>query len=248
MDWLPGRLRGAAADPQVEIDGRLLPVAVRRHPRARRLTMRLAPDGSEVRVTMPAWGRTREALEFAASRHDWLAGQLARLPQALAVVPGASLPYRGGELVVHWQASAARRPVLDGTRLVLGGPQDSLPQRLRRWLEAEALALMAADLAFYCQRAAVDLPDLRLSRAGRRWGSCSSARPGAVRCVRVNWRLVMAPDHVRRSVVAHEVAHLLHFDHSPRFHALLADIFEHDVPSADGWLKANGRQLYAAFG
>ena len=38
---------------------------------------------------------------------------------------------------------------------------------------------------------------------------------------RINWRLVMAPDPVRRSVVAHEVAHLVHFDHSPAFHALL---------------------------
>lgn len=244
IDWL----RGSQQDPQVEVDGRVLPVAVRRHPRAKRLTMRLAPDGSEVRVTMPAWGRTREALEFAASRHDWLAHQLARVPQALTVAPGTTLPYRGIDLVVDWQAKAPRRPVLDGERLVLGGPQETLPHRLRRWLEAEALALMAQDLAFYCPRADVPLPDLRLSRAGRRWGSCSSAKVGGTRCVRVNWRLVMAPDHVRRSVVAHEVAHLLHFDHSPRFHALLAAIFEHDVAMADRWLKTNGRQLYAAFG
>lgn len=244
IDWL----RPGQKDPQVEIDGRVLPVAVRRHPRARRLTMRLAPDGSEVRVTMPAWGRTREAVEFAISRHDWLASQLARVPQELAIGPGARVPYRGAELVLDWQPRAPRRPARDGQRLVLGGPQDSLPQRLRRWLEAEALALMADDLAFYCARAGLDLPDLRLSRAGRRWGSCSSARPGAARCIRVNWRLVMAPDHVRRSVVAHEVAHLLHFDHSPRFHALLAEIFEHDVATADGWLKAQGRSLYAAFG
>jgi predicted metal-dependent hydrolase len=244
IDWL----RGSHKDPQVEVGGRVLPVAVRRHPRAKRLTMRLAPDGSEVRVTMPAWGRTREALEFAASRQDWLAHQLARVPQALPIAPGTTLPYRGAELVVDWQATAPRRAAMDGERLVLGGPQETLPQRLRRWLEAEALALMAQDLAFYAGRADVPLPDLRLSRAGRRWGSCSSAKAGGTRCVRINWRLVMAPDHVRRSVVAHEVAHLTHFDHSPRFHALLADIFEHDVATADRWLKANGRQLYAAFG
>ena len=244
IDWL----RGSRADPQVEIDGRMLPVAVRRHPRAKRLTMRLAPDGSEVRVTMPAWGRTREAVDFAASRQDWLASQLARVPRALAIEPGSRLPYRGSELLVDWQARAPRRPALAGDCLVLGGPQETLPQRLRRWLEAEALALLAADLAHYCERADVAMPDLRLSRAGRRWGSCSSAKAGAARCIRVNWRLVMAPDHVRRSVVAHEVAHLTHFDHSPRFHALLAEIYEHDVAAADRWLKTHGRQLYAAFG
>ena len=58
----------------------------------------------------------------------------------------------------------------------------------------------------------------------------------------------MAPDHVRRSVVAHEVAHLVHFDHSPAFHALLARLFEGTLAEADGWLKRDGRTLYAAFG
>ena len=63
-----------------------------------------------------------------------------------------------------------------------------------------------------------------------------------------NWGLVQAPEPVRRSVVAHEVAHLTHFDHSPAFHAHLRALFEDDVSAADGWLKAHGRTLYAAFG
>ena len=35
--------------------GRAVPIALKRHPTARRLTMRLAPDGSEVRITLPRW-------------------------------------------------------------------------------------------------------------------------------------------------------------------------------------------------
>ena len=58
----------------------------------------------------------------------------------------------------------------------------------------------------------------------------------------------MAPDFVRRSVVAHEVAHLLQFDHSPRFHAALAALYEGDLAAADRWLKQHGRGLYAPFG
>jgi predicted metal-dependent hydrolase len=92
-------------------------------------------------------------------------------------------------------------------------------------------------------RAGQPAPLLRLSRAGRRWGSCSGAG-----CIRINWRLVQAPDTVRRSVVAHEVAHLIHFDHSPAFRALLADLFEGDVAEADAWLRRKGRTLYTAFG
>ena len=64
----------------------------------------------------------------------------------------------------------------------------------------------------------------------------------------MNWRLIMAPDAVRRSVVAHEVAHLIHFDHSPAFRALLAELFEGDIEDANRWLKADGRRLYSYFG
>jgi predicted metal-dependent hydrolase len=49
-------------------------------------------------------------------------------------------------------------------------------------------------------------------------------------------------------VVAHEVAHLVHFDHSPAFHALLGEIYEADIRIADQWLREHGRGLYASFG
>ena len=74
------------------------------------------------------------------------------------------------------------------------------------------------------------------------------AREQRGQCIRINWRLVQAPDHVRRSVVAHEVAHLVHFDHSPAFRALLAGLFEGDLEAADQWLRREGRGLYAPFG
>ena len=78
IDWLR---RGNEA-PAVTVGGRELPLAIRRHPRATRLTMRLAPDGSEVRVTLPRWGRTSDALVFASKRIDWLESQLAAVPRA----------------------------------------------------------------------------------------------------------------------------------------------------------------------
>lgn len=53
---------------------------------------------------------------------------------------------------------------------------------------------------------------------------------------------------MRRSVVAHEVAHLVHFDHSPAFHTLLERLFECNLDAANAWLKREGRGLYAAFG
>lgn len=239
IDWL----RRDRADPVVEVGPALLPVEIRRHPRATRMTLRLAPDGQAVRVTMPRWGRTDDALGFARSRSDWIAAQLDQHRPRSVLRPGSAIRFRGEAVTVEWSLTNRRNPALDGARLVCGGPPDLLERRVQRWLERQALALMEADLAFYCARAGLAPPALRLSRAQRRWGSCSSKGT-----VRINWRLVQAPDHVRRSVVAHEVAHLVHFDHSPRFHRLLSQLYDGDLAAADAWLKREGRGLYASFG
>lgn len=240
IDWLRRRPDEV---PQVEIGGRLLPLAVRRNAAAKRMTMRLAPDGSEVRITLPRWGRSAEALEFARAKADWLAAQLAKVPAAPVLQHGAMLPYRGQALPLRHDAAAPRKVRLGDGAIIVGGPADSLNRRLQRWLEAEALRLLADDLAHYCLRDGRRAPPLALSRAQRRWGSC--AADGAIR---INWRLIMAPDAVRRSVVAHEVAHLTHFDHSPAFHAHLGALFEGDIDAANRWLKREGRSLYAHFG
>ncbi|KPF93456.1 metal-dependent hydrolase [Novosphingobium sp. AAP83] len=227
----------------IVVGERELPLVIRKLGHARRMTLRLAPDGSEARVSIPAWCRVGDAEAFARDRADWLAGQLANLPEARQIAPGATLCFRGETLLIQWTETAPRKPVIEDGRLIMGGPPESLSRRLQRWLEGEAMWHFGGDLTHYCAQAGHQVPRLALSRAQRRWGSCAS--DGSIR---INWRLIMAPDFVRRSVVAHEVAHMTHFDHSPAFHAHLGTLFEDDVSAANRWLKRNGRSLYAPFG
>ncbi len=241
IDWLKPRVPDPV--PTIDLGGTILPIMLRRHRTAKRLTLRLAPDGSEVRITMPQWARSADAVAFAHSRREWLTKQRAKIPEKTVPAPGGEVLYRGEALRIEWDESAPRRPELFGTMLRIGGPKEGLEKRLQRWLEREALSLFEADMADYTAAAALDPVPVGLSRAQRRWGSCSEMAR-----IRVNWRLIQAPDFVRRSVVAHEVAHLVHFDHSPAFYALLKDIYEGDLPSADRWLKEQGRSLYAALG
>lgn len=239
IDWL----KHADTAPEIELVGKRVPIELNRHPRAKRLTLRLAADGSAVRITLPPWARSAEAIAFAHARSDWLTRQLAQLPEPSPPRPGSMLHYRGQQLRIDWRAEHPRKCVFEERRVRVGGPRDSLVSRLQKALEAEALSLFASDRDDYCRKAALAPAPVRISRAKRRWGSCSSQHH-----LRINWRLVQAPDFVRRSVVAHEVAHLVHFDHSASFHALLEEIYESDLALADAWLKTHGRTLYASFG
>ena len=239
IEWL----RPEKAQPSIELSGRAIPIELNRHARARRLTMRMAPDGTAVRITLPKWCRSEDAFAFARARRTWLETQLGKVPAAEDPVVRGTLRFRGDYLTIDWREDAPRRVALADGWLTVGGPRSTLASRLQRWLEGEAEQLMRADLAEYCDRAGVPVPALRISRARRRWGSCSTSG-----IVRVNWRLAMAPDLIRRSVIAHEVAHLVHFDHSPAFHALLGGIYEGEIADADAWLRTEGRTLYADFG
>ena len=246
IDWLrrkPARMpSGTTVRAVVQVAGRDLPLRIRRLASSRQMTLRLAADGSEAHVTLPHWGGVGEAEAFVRARSDWLAHQLEAIPKPIAIEPGATFPYRGERLRIEWRDDAPRKPVLDDGAVVLGGPLAALETRLRRWLEAEALGLFAADAEDFARVAGLATPRVLLTRAKRRWGSCTA---GGI--VRVNWRLVMAPDHVRRSVVAHEIAHLVHFDHGRQFRGLLVQIYDGDLTAANGWFKREGRSLYAAF-
>ncbi|MEO1219823.1 MAG: YgjP-like metallopeptidase domain-containing protein [Pseudomonadota bacterium] len=244
IDWL----KRYDVEPELELNGVTIPITLKRHRTAKRLTMRLAPDGSEVRITLPGWARSGEAIAFAHARATWLAEQHAKIPQRTAPGPGSTLQFRGREVQVDWEASRPRRPSLSGDKLTIGGPEAGVETRLQRWLEKEALGLFEVDIADYTKAALLDPVPVGLSRAQRRWGSCSDGGASGTKRIRLNWRLIQAPDFVRRSVAAHEVAHLVHFDHSPQFHALLGDIYEGDIKTADHWLKTHGRELYSAFG
>ena len=70
-----------------------------------------------------------------------------------------------------------------------------------------------------------------------KWGHCTSR--GAIQ---YNWQILLAPEPVVDYLVAHEVSHLIHHDHSPAFWARVARICP-DYLALRRWLKQQGGQL-----
>lgn len=214
-------------------------VEVVRNARARRARLSVDAATGRVRLVLPPRASLRAALAWADGKAAWIAAQRARLPVARPFVPGAVIPFGDATLTIRWDGDAPRRIERDGAILRCGGPRDGLSRRIAAWFKHEALRLLGEETAVFAARAGVAVAGVAVGDPRTRWGSCASGGT-----IRYSWRLVLAPDFVRRSTVAHEVAHRLHMNHGPRFHRAVALLDEDDPDRSRAWLRRHGAALH----
>jgi predicted metal-dependent hydrolase len=232
----------AAAVPSAElweIAGRQVRVTVVPSARARRMTLRADPVAGEVRITVPRRSNRAAALDFASAQRGWIVARVAAWPTARPFAPGACVPLEGEDMRIDWDEGRPRRVVVADGILLTGGPLEALPGRLESWLKRRAKDLLTAETNAVAAQAGVSVPKVGVRDQKGRWGSCA---PGGA--ISYSWRLILAPPEVRRSVVAHEVAHRLHMDHSPAFWAEAARLYDGDMAAARRWLKRHGASLH----
>ena len=134
IDWL----RREALEPTIKLIGRDVPIDLVRNRRAKRLTLRLALDGSAVRITLPHWCRSADAIAFAHARQEWLSAQLAKVPERRDPARDGRMLYRGEDIAIEWREDLPRKPDFKDGAFRVGGPRETLGARLQRWLEREA--------------------------------------------------------------------------------------------------------------
>ena len=215
------------------------PLTIRESARARVMRLKVDQRTGTVLLTLPRRASRKKALEWAAGQRGWIEAALASVKPRTDLAPGAELPLHGMPHRIDWSPERTRTVRVEEGRIVTGGPLDTLEPRLLRWLKREAAELLAAETAEFAEKAGVIVSRVAVGDPVSRWGSCSSS--GAIR---YSWRLILAPDWVRRATVAHEVAHRVHMNHGPDFHRLVAEIFGADPAPARAWLKREGAALH----
>jgi predicted metal-dependent hydrolase len=231
-------------DPQlieIAFDGATYPVELRRNAQARRYTLRIRAADRTVMLTMPMRGSVKEARAFAERSGGWIAARLKRLPQPIPFADGLELPLRD---VPH---RIAHRPGARGTvwsepgeppLLCVAGDGVHLARRVRDFLKREAKRDLDVASRRYVALLGVAVKRISVRDQSSRWGSCTAAG-----VLSYSWRLILAPPFVLDYLAAHEVAHLVEMNHSPRFWAILQRICP-DCARARGWLNAHGTALH----
>lgn len=234
------RARSEGARPQtLEVAGHPIPILVQRYAKAKGYKLRYDPAQMRLRLSMPARGRIRPALEWVESQREWVIAQMNAAPMGVRLIPGAMLPVEGVEREIVWRHDLPRAPVIEDACILLGGMETAVGARLIRWLKVRALEILRAETYDMAEGAGLSIASVSIGDPRSRWGSCAAS--GAIR---YSWRLILVPPEVRRAIVAHEVAHRLHMDHSPAFHAAHREIFGDDPAPARRWLREHGAALH----
>ncbi len=234
------------ARASLKLDGIPATVEVRRHPAARRLTLRVSRTQRAVILTLPVHSDLTEASRFIDRNIDWLRERLDAVPNAAPFHDGAAIPLRGATHRLRFTGALRSSKIV---RLVAGsdvapalievsGLSEYAPRRLVSWLMDEARADVSARVSFHAARLKLSPGRISVRDQKSRWGSCSSTGQ-----LSFSWRLVLAPPHVLDYVAAHEVAHLAEMNHGPRFWALVRKTMP-DMEGARIWLNDHGADLH----
>lgn len=216
---------------------------------AKRRTLGLTIDTRGLRVAAPLRASQAEIDKLIYANTRWVLAKLKewQRPEHLSARGWQltdPLPLLGGTRPLKVGPGRAGLAKFDDMLiLTVPRPQDeaAVRARLRDSLKEEARAWYALRLTHYCQTYGVPVPTLRLSQAATRWGSCARSREGEHR-VTLNWRMIHFPPHLIDYVIAHEVAHIKHMHHGPRFWAAVGKLYP-DYVNARAEIKRRALEL-----
>ncbi len=230
------------------INGRPLRYRIRRHPRARRRTVRVSPDTGVV-VTLPRRDRLEVAQELLQEWADWVEDRVEREgvwdgPVQRSYASGSKILLYGRWRTLQLDPLPVGRKLSrmtveeDSLHLELR-PRDLLSPReaLERHLKKEGAAFLRERVQHWAAVTGLEPARVVVGERRSRWGSCSGRRT-----ISLCYRLVMAPVEVADAIVVHELCHLRHMDHSPRFYTLLGT-FLPDYHDRVEWLKLNSAEM-----
>ncbi len=226
------RKKKAPIEAPAEIAG----VRVKASQRARRMALRVDAKIGDVVLTWPRGASEHGALRFIESNRDWIEQHRRKIPVAKHFSEGEVIPVYGRDFRIVRRDGRGVTTLTDDTLVVHSRPEH-LERRIKNFLKETAEEVLSDIAAQKQDQLNLKSKPLRVIDPRTRWGSCSPDGR-----MMFSWRLILAPPHVLDYVVAHEVAHRVHMNHSRKFWALCASLTD-DAGASRRWLKKNGSAL-----
>lgn len=215
--------------------------------RSKRKTVAIHVYHNQVEVRAPLRTPHYFIKDFIAQKQDWILKQLAvqqqKSAEIFAIKHATSIPFLGQTKVLSFQTAAKNKVFLDNDKLVIQGKNVQQPdctdtnneakKLFEAWLKQQAKTHITPKTEALAKKLNLDdrLNAVRFRKTKSKWGHCT-----AEGLIQYNWLIMMTPEPVVDYLIAHEVCHLAHLNHSPQYYALLASVCE-DYQLSCRWLR-----------
>jgi predicted metal-dependent hydrolase len=241
-----------AKEHQIQLSGRQVTYRLRSSTTARKLRVRVGPNGVE--VVQPQGRKSEDVTVFLDQSKKWIIDQLQRvermrgiwLPERRSI---GEIPFLGKLTKVRVEATKTRargnRVELIGQEIVVrrgAASRTTVAIGLENWLRKQARIEVVKHLKIVTEQLRHQPRRIYIMGQRTKWGDCSAKTN-----LSFNWRLVLAPEFVLRYLVTHEVVHLAIPDHSAKFW-LTVQSHCRETEKAKQWLSANGHRLTVDLG
>jgi predicted metal-dependent hydrolase len=223
---------------------------VERKPRRKTASISVSPK-NEVRVIVPEHLSDEQIQSIIDSKADWIRSKIKFNSEVKyqhkpkEYISGEAFTYLGRNYRLKVVVGEPAPVRLENGRLYVQVPSTVHPQdqieyiinELTCWYKSRGLKKLKERVSMYAKR--LDLQPLKVLTKDLRsqWGSCTTRGE-----IAFNWKIVIAPITIIDYVVAHELCHLIHQDHSKEYWKLLGSILT-DYKERKEWLRVNGSLL-----
>jgi predicted metal-dependent hydrolase len=206
--------------------------------RAKRKTVAIHVRNGSVEVRAPLRVSKHWINEFVTSKSNWVIKKLNEKPQnSIIIEDGAIIHYLGEPITISVLLASKKSVDFKNHQLVLHVKENN-PAQVKtlfiEWLKMQAANYIEPRATRLTQQLDLvhKLQGFRFRVTRRTWGHCSSKG-----IIQFNPLVMLAPPDVIDYLITHEVCHLVHMNHSPRYWALVASICSH-YKSSQKLLKA----------
>lgn len=227
------------ADDEFDFD-----VIVKRSPRRR--TLEINVRNGRVQLMLPSFVSDSDGMDFLRRKHDWIHRALRRQRvRAEEIVektyqPGELFAFLGKQYALHLGTSRRKQVMLEGDDLHVLLPtldSDKVREAIRQWYREQARMILTTKTEARVEQLGTRHTGIRLRQTKTKWGHCT-----ATGIIQYNWLIVAAPEPVVDYLVAHEVSHLRHLNHSPAFWRVVESL-QPDYRVQRSWLRKYGHTL-----
>jgi predicted metal-dependent hydrolase len=220
---------------------------------ARRKTLEVQISNGQVCVRAPNYVSERDIRQFLLARSDWIEQKLAEQRSRLSKIQvrefkdRALWPLMDTQITLNVEiGSPARCELIDDQlhiritqrQLTSKGTDAALRDQLEGWYRAQAQEILSEKSRVFANQIGCEFQSIRVRKTKTRWGHCTSKG-----VLQYNWLILLAPQAIVDYLVAHEVSHLRHFNHSRQFWSQV-QVLCPDYLQRRRWLRDYGFSLW----